>query len=188
MAGPLAVAVLALAVSLLDLLLVLGIVRRLSAQASTKSAQDASELFHMGSGPPRGSRLPEFIAATVAGGTVDDTRYAGVPGCVAFVSATCTPCKAALTELEPYLRSAGIDKQHTLVVLDGDPAAESQEARRAAGFAEVVVGPDAARLIDQFGIAGFPTLIGVRSGVVTITAPMVGVLRGSAAGVVPTGV
>jgi hypothetical protein len=188
MAGLLAVAVLALAVSLLDLLLILGIVRRLRAQAIAQSPQDAGGLFHMGSGPPRGSRLPEFIASTVAGGTADDTRYAGAQGCVAFMSATCTPCKAALTELEPYLREAGIGKQHTLVVLDGDPAAESQEARRAAGFAEVVVGADAARLIDQFGIAGFPTLIAVQSGVVTAVAPMVGVLRASAAGIVSTGV
>jgi hypothetical protein len=174
-AEALAVAVLALAVSLLDLLLLLGMVRRLRAQAAAQSSGDAAG-FHMGSGPPRGKPLPAFVVSTVAGGTVDDSRYAGLAGCVAFVSATCKPCKGALAELEPYLRSAGIGKAQALVVLDSDPTARSQEARQAAMFAEVVVGADATRLIEEFGIAGFPTLIAVAAGVVTASAPAVGAL------------
>jgi hypothetical protein len=102
------------------------------------------------------------------------------------VSATCTPCKGALSDLDRYLRSTGIGKRQTLVVLEDDPAAKSPEAARAAAFAEVVIGDDASRLVRQFGVTGFPTLIAVQDGVVTANAIAVGILRASAAGVVPT--
>jgi hypothetical protein len=193
-AETMAVAVLALAVSVLDLLLLLGIVRRLRAEATSRSPYGGPGIPAMGSGPARGTRLPAFSAQTMAGGVVDDSRYTGPAGCIAFVSATCQPCKAAVAELGPYLRSAGIGREQSLVVLEGDPAAASAEVARAAEFAEVVTGDDASRLVRQFAIAGFPTLIVVRDGVVwasalavgVLPAPAAGVLRAPAAGVVPT--
>jgi hypothetical protein len=181
-AEALAVAVLALAVALLDLLLIFGIVRRLRAQATSGPPYGGQAIPDLGSGPARGSRLPEFTAVTVGGEAVDESRYTGQAGCIAFVSATCKPCTTALAELGPYLRSAGIGKQQTLVVVEGDPAASRQHAATAAEFAEVVTGEDADRLIVQFAISGFPTLITVQDGAVTASAIAVGMLRVSAAG------
>lgn len=186
MAAVLAVAALALAVAIVDLLLILGMVRRLRAQARPLSPLDVPGFFDIYSGPPVGSQLPEFSATTADGEVIDNSRFAAAAGCIAFVSVNCLPCKGALADLDPYLRATGIGSRHILVVVSDDPAGESPEAARAGEFAGVVTGDQAAPLARRFGVRGFPTLLAIQDGFVTANAPVVAALRGSAAAVAPS--
>ena len=164
----LALAAIALAVSLLSLLVNIGVIRRLREYASHAGAFPGFD-----SGPRPGAPLPEFTASTALGGSITAADFANGNGCIAFLSSSCEACKSQLPLLGQYVDGLSIQHRRSLVVVAGDPKGESAYAREGARFAQIVLEPESGSLIRAFEIRGFPTVIGVRDGQVTVSAPVV---------------
>lgn len=120
---------------LLNLLLTLGILRRMRAEAGMKGAASPFELRP-------GSTLGEFAATTINGEPITDET---VTGTVAFFSAGCKPCHDLLPDFVAYAREQGRD--NVVAVVAGDePATVSvlAEVARVVVTAELSGGPVAA--------------------------------------------
>lgn len=96
---------------LLNLLLTLGILRRMRAEAGMKGAASPFELRP-------GSTLGEFAATTINGEPITDET---VTGTVAFFSAGCKPCHDLLPDFLAYAREQGRD--NVVAVVAGDEPA-----------------------------------------------------------------
>ncbi len=164
--GTLALAAIAVAVSLFSLLLNLGVVRRLREYSAHSGAFPGFD-----SGPRPGAVLPDFTANTTVGSAISATAFANGDGYIAFLSASCEACKSQFPLLAHYADAASIDRLHSLVVVAGDPRGDSLYARDATRFAQVVL--EDGSLVSAFDIRGFPTLVGVRDGRVVVSAPLV---------------
>jgi hypothetical protein len=164
----LALAAIALAVSLLSLLVSIGVIRRLREYSSHSGAFPGFD-----SGPRPGAPLPEFTASTVLGDSIAAADFANGNGCIAFLSASCEACKSQFPLLGRYVDGLSIEHCRSLVVVAGDPNGESTYAREGARFAQIVLEPESEALVRAFEIRGFPTVIGVRDGQVMVSAPVV---------------
>ncbi|MEV0231398.1 hypothetical protein [Nonomuraea sp. NPDC050786] len=162
---PYLIAVVALvgALCLVDLVLTLGVVRRL--REHTKLLDALYEAVDLMGGPAgAGGRMsPGDVAAEFEATTVDGTpltRELLVDGTVvAFLSPDCSGCHEKLPGFASW--AAGQDRSRVLAVIDnrsGDPA-EMVTALRA--VAQVVV--DSA-VSDAFGVQAFPTFLQVATG------------------------
>jgi peroxiredoxin len=92
-------------VVLLNLLLTLGIIRKLNNQSS---AQSSSFTTH---GLEKGTVAPDFTAETLDGEQVSLASYAGRSVAFYFLSAHCAPCREILPELlelAPLAAKAGV--------------------------------------------------------------------------------
>ncbi|MBD2891595.1 hypothetical protein amrb99_05010 [Actinomadura sp. RB99] len=94
---------------LLNMLLTMGILRRLRADAGRPAAADLP--FELGPG----ASIGEFAAVTTDGEPVDHDVLGGV---VAFLSADCPACHDLLPELVE--RARRLDRDDVLVVVGGD--------------------------------------------------------------------
>lgn len=162
-----AVAVVA-AVSALNLLLVLTVVRRLGDHAQRLAELDAqpSSLSAL----PAGTPVPAFRAEPVDGDPVDQAYLAEAPALVAFVASDCPSCREQLRSIIEYgehLRATG--GRLVVVVVAGERDCDDMVERvRAAAL--VIVDPPEAPLANSFGVSVFPTLYLVRDGVLTTAA------------------
>ena len=142
-------------VSLLNLILVYGVIRRLRTQTASGTEADGS--------PVPGSHLrttvEPFTATSVDGGHVSETSLAaGTP--VGFFAAGCAPCRDLLPRFVAAVRNLGGDV--LAVVADGDGHEEYVAAL--SPVATVVAGVDAQTLAEAFGVQGYPTLCRVGAG------------------------
>src|SRR3954468_23135702 len=94
--------------SLLNLLLILGILRRMRADAARLDARSP-----LGLRP--GSTIGEFAVTTIDGEPITDATVAGT---VAFFSADCTACHDLLPDFLAYAREQGRD--NVVAVVGGD--------------------------------------------------------------------
>jgi hypothetical protein len=113
-------------VCLLNLLLTLGILRRMRAQAAS-GGQHAGPPYSLGPG----SSIGEFTAVTTDGERVSDDTLTGLVG---FFSAGCEACHELLPRFVEYARTAG--QENVLAVCGGD---DEVAVRALAPVARVVI-------------------------------------------------
>jgi thiol-disulfide isomerase/thioredoxin len=154
-------------IALLNLLLTLGLIRRMREQANALSALVG------GLTPPPyddesmrsvGSAVEPFHAQAVDGSPID-TGWFDRPTLVGFFSPGCQPC----TELLPRFVAAATDMR-ALAVIEPGPLDDSDYRAALADHATVVVGEPARAVIAAFGVQGFPAVCRVDgAGVITAT-------------------
>ncbi|MEV4755975.1 hypothetical protein AB0J86_12785 [Micromonospora sp. NPDC049559] len=134
----------------LNLLLTVGVIRRLREHTETlrqvRSGTGSSFL-------PAGSPLPALTGVT----TVTGTPVVAPAALVAFFSTTCAPCREKLPSFRDHVRAAAVNGSDVLVVVEGaaDDASEFVAALRDVG--QVVVEPELGPVAKSFAVNGFPT-------------------------------
>ncbi|MBB5874262.1 thiol-disulfide isomerase/thioredoxin [Allocatelliglobosispora scoriae] len=143
-------------ISLLNLLLVFGVVRRLR--------EHTALLAKMPTGPtagdlilPAGAQIGSFSAVTTAGDAVSTTSFRDGT-LVGFFSPGCAPCRERLPEFVAYAAElGGADRVFAVVV--SDVASEATETiDQLAGVARVVLEKDEGPVAAAFGVKGFPAV------------------------------
>jgi len=153
----LAVAVVVVAaVTLLNLLFTLGVVRRL---------REHTELISKGlnaEGPAEGvlaagASVPAFAAEAVDGSAV--TRDSLVDGAmVAFFSPSCQPCQERLPEFLDRAGAVPSDRRQAYAVVVGEPQDTAEMVARLNPVVRVLTGDAAAPMVEAFGADTFPAL------------------------------
>jgi thiol-disulfide isomerase/thioredoxin len=139
-----------------DLLLTVGVVRRLRELGAEAAAARAGGGGGESALPP-GTPVGEFAATDVDGRPV--TRPGA--GLVGFLSPDCTPCKE---QLPAFVRYA-TERPDVLAVVVGAPAEAANTVEALRPVATVVVEPPEGPLQQAFGVVGYPTFVLVRDGV-----------------------
>jgi hypothetical protein len=119
---------------LLNLLLTVGIIRRMRADAGTKGAASSSGLRP-------GSAVGEFAVTTINGEPITDKT---VTGTVAFFSAGCEACHDLLPDFLAYARDQGRDNVVAVVGGDDPTTVSTLEGVARVVTAEITGGPVAA--------------------------------------------
>lgn len=144
------------AIAALDLLLTVGVVRRLREQADT-----LRELRTTAGADPGGEvilavggTVADFTASTVSGRILDRDGLTGAT-LVGFFSPHCEPCRERLPQFVAY--ATGFDGA-VVAVAAGDPTETADLVAELAGVAEVVVQAENGPLEKAFGVQGYPAL------------------------------
>lgn len=141
------------ALTVLNLVLTLGVVRRLREHTALLSAAPSSAPLMLAAG----EQADEFVASTVDGEPVARDLLAGHT-VVAFLSTSCTPCRERLPELIETARAAAGGRRQVLAVINGSDERTAQEyAERLAPVARVVVEPPRGPVTTAFGVRAFPS-------------------------------
>lgn len=161
-------ALVSLAVSVLALLIVVGLARRLHAGGMTLTPVGASAPEFL---PPTGIGVPEFQVIDSAGAPVSSARLASGRHAVAFVSSSCDACRDSLPEFLGLADTVGADHALAVFTDDGDDrgaaaAMLDQLRRRSTVLVEGARG-EVGRL---FSVVSFPTFVGVEDGVVQVSS------------------
>src|SRR5690348_173599 len=153
---PAVVAVLAV-VTGLNLVILLGVVRRLRTAPARPSAE--AQL------PPVGRRIAPFTAATVTGDRISDRDLATGTTLVVFVMPGCGPCRAIVDELAASAGPTG-PRPRPLVFVAGDAAAEDTRGivDALSTAARVAVIAPAGGAAAAFAVTGYPTVVRVEDG------------------------
>ncbi|MEV0150232.1 MULTISPECIES: hypothetical protein [unclassified Nonomuraea] len=160
---------------LVDLLLTLGVVRRL--REHTKLIDALYEVVGAGGPPGAGASLPigeavgDFDATTV-----DDVRVTrdGLPEgtVVAFLSPDCRGCHEQLPELTSW--AARHDRSRVLAVVDGRSGDPAELVTTLSPVAQVIVERTSPQVAEAFKVQAFPTFFQVAAGgKLLATAPRV---------------
>ncbi|MFE6306543.1 TlpA disulfide reductase family protein [Nocardiopsis sp. NPDC057823] len=153
----LAAAVLAVALCLLDLLLTVGVIRRLKEHTelirnlSTAGMPDRTVLAP-------GERSAPFTATAEDGGTVGTDSLAD-PTLVAVFSPGCGACAEQLPLFVDRAAAFPGGRGDVLAVLAGSPGEVEEEARRLAPVARVVVEGAAGPVAEALGVRAFPAFL-----------------------------
>ncbi|MEU5427843.1 redoxin domain-containing protein [Streptomyces olivoreticuli] len=142
----------------LDLLLTLGVIKRLKEHTALLSKMAAGS---PGRPPvvPVGQEVGDFTAVAVGGEVLTRESLAGET-LVAFFSPSCEPCHEMLPKFVAHARAVSGGRDQVLAVVVGTPDRAEEQVAELAPVARVVVesGSDA-KVSDAFGIKGFPTLL-----------------------------
>lgn len=170
-------------VAALNLLLLLGVLRRLREQAERLAALAASGGF----GPPVelmlpvGGRPAEFRAETVDGVEVSLASLAA-PALLGFFSPRCEPCREWVPR---FVKAAGElphGRSQALAVVVGDGAEASDEVAQLRRVAQVVVEPPDGPVSRAFAVTGWPVLCRLdEDGTITATENQAAVAAPAAA-------
>lgn len=143
---------------MLNLVITLGLVRRLRSQ-SGPAGQDGHPAHIGGRRPwhlPLGSPAPDFAATTVTDETISRADLIGRPSVIAFFSVVCPPCRMQLPELRKYAESFG--EGAVLAIVSGPREKAEEFVRELDGVAPVVVEPMQGPTALAFTVSNFPTL------------------------------
>lgn len=142
------------AVAALDLLLTLGVVRRLREHTRVLARLQ----LNTPSGPVLGQRPAQFTAATINGEEISSDLLTG-PALVGFFAPGCAPCKERIPQFTAAARALGLGAVPALAVVatDGDGADELAASLR--GAAKVVIEDSGGPVHKAFSVRGWPTLI-----------------------------
>ena len=141
------------AIGLLNLVLILGIIRRLrehTALLSRSSGGGADGVL------AAGETVADFAVRTASGELLSRDRI-GRDAVVAFFSPNCRPCRERMPEFAAYAKGLAGGDTPVVAAVTGD---ESEGAELIAGLrpvADVVVGEEAVRLATAFGVQGYPS-------------------------------
>lgn len=154
----------ALGISVLALLVVIGAVRRMRAGGWSKPAGSDSL-------PAIGVRVPSFDFVDIDGRPVGSDRLATGRHAVAFVSSACDACLDSLPELVRFAGSVGTDRCLAVLYDDSDDAAVTEQMLGSlAGTSTVLVERDSREVSTLFGVDSFPTFLGVQDGIVRVSS------------------
>jgi thiol-disulfide isomerase/thioredoxin len=150
---------------LLDLLLTLGVIRRLRDHTERLSALSAGRA-------PAGApdrmlavgQVPADFAATTVDGDPVSKGLLGAPALVGFFSPGCAPCRERVPEFSAYAGRMPGGRDRTLAVVVGNGERGSQLASELKGVGHVVVEAPGGPVSTAFGVHGFPALCVLDSG------------------------
>lgn len=152
---------------LVNLVLTLGMVRRLRDQA--RLIQAMTGVMPPAGGVPVGEKLDEFTATTIAGAPMSSGLLADRT-LVGFFSPGCQPCAEQLPRFVSQARSMPDGMRQVLAVVDAEPAGSQEYLERLGPVAQVVrEGPDGAAR-RAFQVTGFPTFFLVGAGGVVLAS------------------
>jgi hypothetical protein len=142
------------AVAVLNLLLTVGVIRRLREHTEAlKQLPGAGASRFLGSGTP----LPPLDGVV----TVEGAPVEASPVLVAFFSTTCDPCREKLPDLRDHLREVAAPAGDVLVVVEGAKAEAGDFLDALRGLAQIVVEPELGPVAKSFAVDGFPTFYAV---------------------------
>ncbi|TDD53749.1 hypothetical protein E1263_27700 [Kribbella antibiotica] len=158
------------AVSLVNLLLLLGVIRRVNDLARRPVATGAASAPAPVEAPmlPAGHRLPDFRAIALDGAEVTGQELV----LVGFLSQGCRQCQQAMPSLLKAAQTAPGGRARVLIVVVGDAsAAQPQDSAKAhlaklSEVAQIVVEPRNGPLSSAFKVEGFPTFYRLHSGAI----------------------
>jgi hypothetical protein len=159
---------------LVDLLLTVGVVRRLR-EHEVKMVAVTSSLS--GPGPswlPVGSRPPAFTSATVAGEVLSDHALADGRAIVAFLQSGCRPCEERLPAFRALMEGKRGAGTRAIAVVVGSPPSSAPLMASLRDIAPVVGGKEAEHLARTFAVNAFPTFYALEDGLVTAVGTDVG--------------
>jgi thiol-disulfide isomerase/thioredoxin len=142
------------ALCLFNLVLTVGVVRRLREHGDSLarlSASGPSPMVRLGPG----SEVGDFTATTVDGETITRDLVTGV---VAFLSTGCEPCQEMLPRLVDYARAAPGGRVEVLAVIAGDREEAMEKAAVLAPVARVIVEESHGPVTVAFQNEWFPAL------------------------------
>jgi protein-disulfide isomerase len=144
------------ALCVLDLLLTVGVIRRL--REVTEQLAAAPGLATMLPRPAPGFAVADFSTVTEDG---EPLTRADLPPrtLVGFFSPTCAPCKELLPDFLDHAAQSPGGRALTLAVVIGTPAEAAPLARQLAPVARVVVEHPDGALSAAFSTAAYPTLL-----------------------------
>jgi thiol-disulfide isomerase/thioredoxin len=142
-------------VSVLNLALTFGVIRRL---------REHDELIAKGTSGgtgqqpllPVGQRSADFTGTTTSGDPVARDLLSG-DTLVAFLTPSCTPCQKRIPDLVDAARSWPGGRRDTLTVIVGDADAASEYVEQLAPVAQVVVEQPGGEIVAAFGVEAYPT-------------------------------
>jgi hypothetical protein len=159
-----AVAVGLLAVlTLLNLFILLGVIRRLRTMAAT-SEQDAQPEL-----PTVGATVGAFAVTAIDGTAVTEADLASGESMVLMMSPSCQPCKETAAKLAKD--RAGLPER-TFVLLRAEPDEPELDAMltKLAGIGTIATFDGTAGVEDAFGSRGYPTAARIKDGVVVASS------------------
>ncbi|PZT75314.1 MULTISPECIES: TlpA family protein disulfide reductase [unclassified Streptomyces] len=144
------------AVTVLNLMLTLAVIRRLRKHEDERRQQN---FVPPESGPETGAALPAFTAVTLAGEPVTADSLKGRQAALTFLSTDCSACVMAVNDMPEFARRTGMDASQMLVVIAGDEADAHRMAEPLAGIATVVVEETGGPLSALYSIRATPTTV-----------------------------
>jgi hypothetical protein len=161
----LAVALIALGVSVLTLLIVLGAVRRMRTSGWIRSTV-------VDGLPPIGLTVPSFRFLDTSGNPIDSNRLGSGRHALAFVSSACDACHDSVPQWVALADKLGAERSLAVLLDDSeDPALTASMLRRLTGASTVLVEAEGERGVGELlGVASFPTFLGVQDGVVRLSS------------------
>jgi thiol-disulfide isomerase/thioredoxin len=157
------------AISVVNLLLTFGIIRRVRDHDAKLTA--AGQYIPIDTGLPVGQAVPPFEAVTTEGERVDQSGLSRGSQVVAFFSSSCEACREHLPQVTRYLST--VDRAQTLVVVSGDERQGADLVETLAPLARTVVEDEMGPLVVAFRVQAFPAFFALQDGVVTVNAPTV---------------
>jgi hypothetical protein len=157
-----AVVVVCVLLTVLNLILTLGVLRRLREHAerlNELAAADTGQWRDPIIGP--GSRPGPFNAVDVDGGRIGDAGLGGAEALVAFFSPDCGICKEWLPRFVDAATALG-DRRRALAVVVAPSATDPAAAEQVAALgdaATVVVENDKGPLAEAFQVSGYPAMV-----------------------------
>jgi thiol-disulfide isomerase/thioredoxin len=146
---------------LLNLVLTVGVIRRLRGEgASTMVDGDGVEVT-----PNVGDEIGDFLTSTVDGEPVSRASMAGT--LVAFLSPTCPPCRAAVPDLVRYADGPGAGQ--VTAVVTGDEHEVASLVSTLGPVARVITEEPFGPVSTAFAVRSFPTFCRV-TGDATVAA------------------
>jgi hypothetical protein len=156
-------------IATVNLLLTIGVVRRLREQTTELAElRDRAPMGGAETSLPVGATVAPFEAATVDGRTVTLASFGERP-LVGFFSPSCQPCKERLPGFVKHAgrRLGGPDT--VLAVVAGTTQGSADYVEQLGAVATVVVEPDMGPVQKAFGITGFPSFLLIRDGEVDVS-------------------
>ncbi|MFI6689996.1 TlpA family protein disulfide reductase [Streptomyces sp. NPDC050485] len=144
------------ALCVLDLVLTLGVVKRLREHTEMLASNSAVDTYTINVG----EQVGEFTASSVDGEEVthqlrqDDTL-------VAFFSPTCGPCRDKLPKFVDHVERGGITRDRVLVTVVGDAEESRGFIEQLRPIARVVCERSDGELTAAFKVKAFPTVLKV---------------------------
>lgn len=147
------------AIAVVDLVLTVGVVRRLREHTAELTALRGPAA---GADLPAGSPVGDFTATSVTGRPVTRGTLTG-SALVGFFSQGCPACAEQLPDFVAHAAGGAVP---ALAVVAGDPAGVTETVQALRPVATVVVEPADGPVQRAFAVAGFPTFVLVEDGVV----------------------
>ncbi len=137
---------------LLDLVLTLGVVRRLREHTTIiSSAGWGGEEAPIGL--TAGEMPSEFAAVTADGAEIKGPAELSV---IAFFSTSCSLCPKRVPAFVNYVRSRSVRPQEVLAIVTGDNGKSAAYYPDLAAVGQVATEPDNGPVYEAFGVTGFP--------------------------------
>ncbi|MEU5397791.1 redoxin family protein [Streptomyces sp. NPDC005963] len=145
------------AVTALNLVLVLAVIRRLRRHEEERKKLFGVEIPE--SGPSVGEPLPAFTAVATDGTLVDSEALRGREASLTFLSTECSVCEVAVEHLPEAARLAGMDATQMVVVIAGEETKAREMTAPLDGVAKVVLEEAAGPLSTLYAIKATPTTV-----------------------------